>query len=394
MSIHKSISIGGISPERIVKDFGSPLYAYDEDDIRTRCRELQESFPGMDLYYACKANTNPEIIKIIFGERFGVETVSPGEISVAEKAGVPVRRMTFTCGSIDEQELVSIARKRIRIHLDSLHQVEVFGRHFPGKEISVRLNQGIGAGHHAHVITGGPDSKFGIDVSHIARLKKLARKHRLRITGLHQHIGSNILDASIFLKAMAALFSTAFHFPHLENLDFGGGFGVPYGPGERALNLGILGKKVQAIASDFAERYGRPVAMSFEPGRYLVARAGYLIVKVNDIKRNPEKTFVGVNSGFNHLIRPAMYGSYHEIVNATHPERAREQATIAGNMCESGDVFARDRRFPMPRLGDILVIKNAGAYGYTMSSDYNLRPRPREILISKRKARVIKSNFL
>ena len=366
---------------RIAENFGSPLYVYDGGAIQRKCKELKENFPGMDLYYACKANTNPEIIKIIFSEGFGIETVSPGEINVAKKAGVPASKITFTCGSIDEGELVSIAKQNIRIHLDSLHQVEVFGKHFPGKDISVRLNQGIGAGHHSHVITGGPDSKFGIDISHITHLKKLAKKYRLRITGLHQHIGSNILDAAVFLRAMNMLFDTAFQFPDLTHLDFGGGFGVPYRPDERALNMKTLGQKVKSAALHFTKRYGKPVEMSFEPGRYLVARAGYLIVRVNDIKRNPTRTFVGVNSGFNHLIRPAMYGSYHEIVNATHPRNKREKVTIAGNVCESGDVFARDRMLPAPELGDILIIKNAGAYGYTMSSDYNLRPKPHEVLI-------------
>ena len=382
--------IGGISPARIAEKFGSPLYVYDGDAIRKKCKELKKSFPGMNLYYACKANTNPEVIKIIFSEGFGIETVSPGEIRVARKAGVPASKITFTCGSIDEGELVAVAKQNIRIYLDSLHQVEIFGKHFPGKEISVRLNQGIGAGHHAHVVTGGPDSKFGIDRAHIVQLKKLAKKYRLRITGLHQHIGSNILDIPIFLKAMSALFDTAFQFPGLAHLDFGGGLGVPYKPGEHALNMKMLGQKVKSVTSHFMKRYGKSVEMSFEPGRYLVAQAGHLIVQVNDIKRNPTKTFVGVNSGFNHLIRPAMYGSYHEIVNVTHPKNKREKVTVAGNLCESGDIFARDRILPAPELGDILVVKNAGAYGYAMSSDYNLRPKPREILVSKNKARMIR----
>ncbi len=390
MGLDEKISIGGVSPIDITGIFGSPLYAYDGDFIRKRCRELKRSFPKMKLYYACKANTNPEIVRIIFEEGFGIETVSPGEVKVAKRAGVPPSKMAFTCGNVDESEIVWVVKQNIRIHLDSLHQVGIFGRHFPGRDISVRLNQGIGAGHHSHVITGGPDSKFGIDVSQIAELKDLAGRYGLRITGLHQHIGSNILDASIFLKAMAVLFETALNFPDLKNLDFGGGFGVPYGPGEVALNMRALSERVSTLSAGFTKRYGRKIGMSFEPGRYLVAQAGYLIVKVNDIKRNPTRTFVGVGSGFNHLIRPAMYGSYHQIVNATHPGNKREKVTVAGYICESGDVFAKDRLLPSPELGDILVIKNAGAYGYTMSSDYNLRPRPREILVVNKKARVIR----
>lgn len=364
-----------------VKKYGTPLYIYDSAMIVQKCRELKRYLPGVDLYYACKANTNVEVMKLIVREGYGIETVSPGEITAARAAAVPVSKITFTCGSIDEAELVAVVKQGIRVHLDSLRQVEIVGKHFSGSKISVRLNQGIGAGHHSHVITGGPDSKFGIDVRQIAELVRLAKKYRLRITGLHQHIGSNILDVAMFMKAMNTLFETAMTFPELEHLDFGGGLGVPYRPGEKNLDIVALGKKIAASAEAFSKKYGRRVAMSFEPGRYLVAEAGMLAVKVNDIKRNPTKTFVGVNSGFNHLIRPAMYGSYHEIVNITHPRGAREKVTIAGNICESGDVFAKDRMIASPRINDILIIKNAGAYGYTMSSDYNLRPRPREVII-------------
>ena len=382
---NKDLHIGGRSVASIAKKFGTPLYAYDRDIIRNKCRALKRNFPNARLQYACKANTNPAIVKLIAREGFGIEAVSPGEIKVVRKAGVPTRNITFTCGNIDEHELVGIVRQGVRVHLDSLTQIEIFGKHFPGREISVRINQGIGAGHHAHVITGGPESKFGIDVAHIGHIKKLAKRYRLRVVGLHQHIGSNILEAPMFMKAMDALMKTALRFPELQYMDFGGGFGVAYRPNEKALDIEMLGRKVQDRIARFNREYGRQVKISFEPGRYLVAEAGYLLVKVNDIKRNPTRTFVGVNSGFNHLIRPAMYGSYHEIVNASHPNGSIKKVTIAGNICESGDVFARDRMIANPKLGDILAIKNAGAYGYAMSSDYNLRPRPKEVLIARGK---------
>lgn len=381
--------VGGISPTTLLARFGSPLYVYDAKTIRARCRELKETFPDFRLSYACKANTNPAIVRLIAREGFDIETVSPREIKVARNVGVPVSRITFTCGSISEQELISIVRQGVRVHLDSLTQVERFGRHFPGKDISVRLNQGVGAGHHAHVITGGPDSKFGIDIAHIPQLQALAEKYQLRITGLHQHIGSNILDTRIFLRAMNVLFDTALRFPDLKHLDFGGGFGVPYTPGEKKLVLNELGRAVEKSAKVFTKRYERQVEMSFEPGRFLVAEAGSLLVTVTDIKKNPKKTFIGVDSGMGHLVRPAMYGSYHEIVNATHPRNPKRKVTIAGFYCESGDVFAKDRRLPMPELGDVLVIRNAGAYGFAMSSNYNMREKPAEVLVAKGKARRI-----
>lgn len=390
----KKISIGKFKLEHLLRRFGSPLYIYEAEVIRARCSELKKAFPAMRLYYACKANTNPEIIRLIVREGFDIEAVSPLEIAAARNVGVPVSRVAFTCGNISEKELTGVVQQGIRVHLDSLTQVEHVGKNFPGTDISVRLNQGIGAGHHAHVITGGPDSKFGIDIAHLRELKALAKKYSLRITGLHQHIGSNILDASVFLRAMDALFDTAFQFPDLKHLDFGGGFGVPYGSDEKRLSIGIIGQEVRARATKFIRRYGKHVEMSFEPGRYLVAEAGLLVVTVNDIKQNPTKTFIGVDSGMGHLIRPAMYGSYHEIVNATHPGNPKRKVTIAGFYCESGDVLAKDRLLPMPRLGDVLVIRNAGAYGFSMSSNYNMRERPAEVLVTKGKATHIRKRGL
>jgi diaminopimelate decarboxylase len=390
-----------MKPKELLERYGSPLYIYEAEVIRARCRELKEAFPVFRLYYACKANTNPEVVRLIHEEGFGIECVSPGEIEVAWKVGVPIENIAFTCGSIHENELVEVAKTGIRVHLDSLTQVEQFGRHFSGKDlprlpqgkagISVRLNLGVGAGHHSHVITGGVDSKFGIDESNIEELKALAKKYNLKITGLHQHIGSNILDVQTFLKAMDVLFDIAQKFEDLKYLDFGGGFGVPYNPGENRLDLKSLGNQVSKRVEGFAQKYGRKLEMSFEPGRYLVAESGTLLVTVVDIKRNSTKTFVGVDSGMGHLIRPAMYDSYHTIDTISRPNAKKEKVTIAGFYCESGDVLAKDREIAMPEIGDILAIRNAGAYGYSMSSDYNLRPRPAEVLLDDGAASLIRN---
>ncbi|OGG58339.1 diaminopimelate decarboxylase [Candidatus Kaiserbacteria bacterium RIFCSPHIGHO2_01_FULL_55_17] len=366
----------------LVRRHGSPLYVYDAKTIRARCRELKKAFPFMRLYYACKANTNPEIVRLIAKMGFDIETTSPGEIAVARKAGVSVSRISYTCAAANEKELISIVQQGVGVHLDSLSQVEAIGRRFPGRDISVRLAHGVGVGHHAHVVTGGPESKFGIHVTHIPQLKKLALKYDLRITGLHQHIGSGgIFKPSVLLEAVDSLLEIATQFPHLEHVDFGGGFGIPYSPAEKRLPINELGRKMRARAKKFTREYGRVVEMSFEPGRYLVAEGGILLVSVTDIKRNPRKTFVDVDSGMGHLVRPIMYDSYHEIENVTHPRHRKERVTVAGLYCESGDVLAKNRLLPMPELGDILAIKNAGAYGYVMSSEYNLRPKPKEIVL-------------
>ena len=384
------LRIGGMDPRKLAERFGSPLYAYDGDLIEARAAQLKADLPGIDLFYACKANTNPEIMKLVARAGFGIETVSPGEIVVAESVGVKVKAMTFTCGSITGEELADVIGRGIRVHLDSLGQVEEVGKRFPGTDISVRLNQGIGAGHHEHVITGGPDSKFGIDLAHLPQLLKLCKKYRLRVTGLHQHIGSNILEVPMLIKAMKVLLETALQFPDLAHLDFGGGLGVPYSPGQKPLDTKTLGTKIAALRKSFAKAYGRELRWSVEPGRFLVAEAGVLLVTVTDVKRNPTKTFVGVDSGMNHLIRPAMYGSHHAIENVTRPSAKAEKVTVAGNICESGDVFAKDRPLPMPRVGDVLAIRNAGAYGYAMSSAYNLRPRPSEVLVRGGKAKLVR----
>jgi len=381
--------IGGILPKKIIQKYDSPLYVYDSEMIQEKCRILKKNFPKINFFYACKANTNPEILRLIKKQGVGIETVSPGEISVAKKVGVPVSKITFTCGSISEEELIWVAKQKIRIHLDSLRQVEIFGKHFPGEEISVRLNQGIGAGHHSHVITGGQESKFGINLADVGKLEKLAKKYNLRIIGLHQHIGSNILDVSIFMKAVNVLCNTAMNFPDLKHLDFGGGFGIPYKPEEKKFDIELLGKKVMARISAFTKEYGHSLEISFEPGRYLVAESGSLLVTVNDIKHNLTKIFIGVDSGFNHLIRPVMYDSYHEIINTNKNRKRKGKVTVVGNICESGDIFAKDRRIYFPEYGDILLIKNVGAYGYVMSSNYNSRHRPREILILNKKLKVV-----
>lgn len=379
---------------KLIGAYGSPLYVYDAACIRARCRELRRAFPDFELYYACKANTNPAIIKIIRDGGFGIECVSPGEISIALSMGVSPERITYTCGSVHEKELVDVVTQGIRAHLDSLTQVDYFGKNFPGRDISVRLNLGVGAGHHEHVITGGPDSKFGIDAANIDGLKELASKYRLKITGLHQYIGSNILEVETFIEAMDVLFEAAIKIPEVTHLDFGGGLGIAYEPGVSKLDVSALGEAVSERVKKFENEAGKKLKMSFEPGRYLVAESGTLYATVVDIKKNIEKIFVGVDTGKGHLIRPAMYDTYHQIENCTRPDATPTTVTIVGLYCESGDVLAKNRTLPMPELGDILGIQNAGAYGYSMASTYNTRPKPAEILIDGNIATEIRTRAL
>lgn len=385
-----SLFLGNISLRALAKRFGTPLYAYDAGVIRERARELRASFPGTDIYYAAKANTNPHLVRLIHAEGCGIETVSAGEIAIARKAGVSRKALSFTCSNVTADELAFAARHAATVHLDSLGQLEAWGKRKLGKEVSLRINHGLGAGHHAHVITGGPESKFGIGLGEVKRALALARTYGVRITGVHQHIGSNVLDAKMFLKAADAILASALLFPDLRSIDIGGGIGVPYQPSQRRLDLASLGVALQKRFEIFRKAYGRSVTFAMEPGRYLVAEAGVLLVAVTDVKKTSVHTFVGVNSGFNHLIRPAMYGSYHEIVPVRESSERKVPVTIAGNICESGDIFAWDRPMPLPAVGDLLAIRNAGAYGYTMASRYNSRPLPPEVLVQNGKARLVR----
>jgi len=392
MSKKNKLSIGGLSAEDLIKQYGSPLYVYDAAIIERQYASLVHTitYPKLKIHFACKSNTNVEILKLLKKAGSGIETVSPGEILAAEKAGFAAKDIVFTSSNISREELAWVMKKGIIVNLDSLIQLKLWGEMNPHSTISIRLNQGIGAGHHKMNITGGPDSKFGIDLQQVDEVKKIAKKYHLIITNLHQHIGSGILDEGMFMKAMEKLLETAMHFSDLAYLDFGGGFGVPYHPTDKPLAMESLGGKITNRLNTFMKAYGRELSVKFEPGRYLVAESGFLLTTVVDVKKTPSKIFVGIDSGFNHFIRPMMYGSYHAVVNASRVIGKQENVWVVGNICESGDIFGKNRLITKCTEGDILAIANTGAYGYTMASDYSSRPKPAEVLIEDGKARLIR----
>lgn len=377
--------------EKIAANFGTPVYVYEENKIREACKRLEDNVGQLPMIlYAMKANSNPEILKILLNNGIdGIDAVSPGEIALALKVGFRPDQIVFTGNNITDEEIDFAAAKRVRLNIDSLSRLEKFGRKYGGSEILnggfkiwIRINSSVGAGHHRHCITGGPESKFGIWHTETGKVKQIAKTYGLKIVGLHQHIGSQILEVKIFLKAMDALLAVAGTFPDLKYLDFGGGLGVPYKPTERPLDIKRLGKEIRKRFDIFCKAYGRELNLVLEPGRYLVAEAGCLLTRVNTIKKNPDgRIFAGVNSGFNHLDRPARYGSYHEIVNIFNLRGRKEKVDVVGNICESGDRFAVQRKISHVREGDLLAILTAGAYGFSMSSNYNSRPKPAEVLV-------------
>ncbi len=395
---NNDVYIGEIPAARIAQQFGTPLYVYDESIIRARIGALKNAFtyPRIRILYAAKANTNLELLRIVREEGCGIDAVSPGEIRAALKAGYTPEQIVFTATSVTNEEMRFARSHGVMINVDSLSQLERYGKLFPNTAVSIRVNPAVGAGHHDHVITGGPDSKFGIWVDDLPRAREIAKEHSLVVTGLHQHIGSGVLDVAKYMQAVEVLLTAAKDFPDLDTIDFGGGIGVPYRPTELPIDIAAFGRAISAQLRAFAEEYGRDVTFAFEPGRYIVAESGFLLCEVNTIKSTPKFTFAGVNTGFNHLIRPMAYGSYHPIYKASGVVGGEQPVVIAGNICETGDVFTVEgehvaaRSLPVLSEGDIIVIGNAGAYGYSMSSNYNTRPRPAEILVSGSEVRVIR----
>ena len=343
-----------------------------------------------------KANPNVWILNILMNEGAWADVVSPGEIHLALKAGFPPKRLLFTENSVSDDEMRYALSKGVLINVESLSQLERLGRMAPGTDISVRFNIYVGAGHHSHVITGGTESKFGIDWDRAQEVRSRAQESNLRVRGVHCHIGSGILDAGKFVDAVQNLLSTAATFEGLEFIDFGGGIGVPYRDEESEIDLPTLGEQLLDQYRSFCTSYGEKPALALEPGRFLVAQAGTLLCTVTCVKKGRKYRFVGTNTGFNHLVRPAFYGSYHRIDPVEPRDGKTEPVVVTGNLCESGDVFTRNEEGILPRElprlveGDLLAIRNAGAYGFAMASRYNSFPLPAEILVSGKTAKLIR----
>jgi diaminopimelate decarboxylase len=376
----------------LVRQFGSPLYVYEAEKIEAQIRQLKTAYAASNLKikYAAKALTNISILKVMRKNGIGVEAVSLGEVFLATKAGFTPSEITFTPSGVDFSEIEEAVRQKVTINLDNLSSLRKFGEKYGSSyPCGLRLNPNIMAGGNLKISTGHSNSKFGISVLQLPEILELVKKHTLQIIGLHIHTGSDIKETEAFLKTADTLFKTAVHFPDLKFIDFGSGFKVPYQEGDAVTDVQELGKKLTTAFNAFCQQYGRELELWIEPGKFLVSESGTLLVEVNVVKPTPTVTFVGVNSGLNHLIRPMMYDAYHEIVNTSNPAGELKKYTVVGYICET-DTFASDRSLNEVREGDILAIKNAGAYGFSMSSNYNSRPRPAEVLILQGEARLIR----
>ncbi|MBE9390601.1 diaminopimelate decarboxylase [Fervidicoccus fontis] len=385
--------IGKITAKQLADQYGTPIYVYDKEVLLNNYERLKKSIKYRDLevLYSCKANNNIDILKVLKEEGSGLDVVSPFEALLGVKLGFQKDKILFTGNNVSNEEMKFLKELGILINIDSISQLKRYGIMFPGTDISIRINPGIGYGHHEYAKTGGL-TKFGIYLNEIETAKEYVMKYNLRIRGIHIHIGSGILQTDPYISALNILLKIANEFKDLEFIDLGGGLGIPYRPGEEKFDLGDFGEKVSSILEDFSRKHGH-VKLRIEPGRYIVGSCGVLLVRVVSIKdvslNGKRKIFIGVDSGMNHLIRPSLYGSYHEIIDVTKASDEKEiVADIVGNICETGDFLALDRPMPKVEEGDVLAVMDAGAYGYSMSSNYNLRPRPAEIFVDGSTAKV------
>ncbi|HKK28561.1 MAG TPA: diaminopimelate decarboxylase [Gemmatimonadota bacterium] len=362
---------------------GTPLYVTDAGVVRDRWSRLRAAFPEAEIHYAAKANTNPALLRVLREEGAGLDAVSEGEVVAGLRAGFPPEAITYTGVFPSDEELEAVLARDTALNADSEHDVERIARMAPGRDIGLRMNPGVGAGHHEHVVTGGPAAKFGIPAARIGGAWRRAAALGVRPAGLHMHIGSGISEPEIVREALArlarALEEVAAAGPEPRFADIGGGIPVPYLPGEAPADLEGL-----AAAVDGALGRGRRLVL--EPGRYLVAESTVLVARVTGIKEG----FVGVDAGFHTLLRPALYGARHHVSNLTRPDAEPLRVDVAGPLCESGDLLARDRTLPRPEPGDLLAVHTAGAYGFSMASRYNSRPLPAEVLVDGRESRLVR----
>ncbi|AFL79588.1 diaminopimelate decarboxylase [Aequorivita sublithincola DSM 14238] len=376
----------------IAQEFGSPVYVYDAAKIEKQYKRLTSAFDKVEklrIYYAVKALSNISVLKLLINMGSGLDTVSIQEVMLGLEAGAKPEIIIYTPNGISLEEIEKAVKLGVQINIDNLSILEQFGTKHPKTPVCIRINPHVMAGGNANISVGHIDSKFGISIHQMPLLKRIVENTGMNINGIHMHTGSDILDIDVFLYASEILFNAAENFDNLEFIDFGSGFKVPYKEGDIETNVEELGKKLSKRFNEFSKKYGKKLTLAFEPGKFLVSEAGQFLVNVNVIKQTTSTVFAQVDSGFNHLIRPMLYGSQHEISNISRPKGRDRFYTVTGYICET-DTFANNRRIPEIHEGDILSFHNAGAYCFTMASNYNSRYRPAEVLWYKDKAHLIR----
>ena len=382
-----------ITLKLIADRYDTPVYIYDGDKIQKQYHRLKDAFKDVEklrINYACKALSNISILSLIRSYGSGLDTVSIQEVQLGVKSGFKPKEIIFTPNGVSLEEIEKVAGMGVQINIDNLSTLEQFGTKHPNVPVCIRINPHVMAGGNSNISVGHIDSKFGISIHQIPHILRIVENTKMQINGVHMHTGSDILDIDVFLYAAEILFNTALKFENLEFLDFGSGFKVPYRSGDIETNIEELGEKLSERFNRFCETYGKHLELVFEPGKFLVSEAGYFLTKVNSVKQTTSTVFAQVNSGFNHLIRPMFYGSHHEIINISNSKGKQRFYTVVGYICET-DTFGSNRKINEISEGDFLAFKNAGAYCFSMSSNYNSRYRPAEILWHNKQAHLIRN---
>jgi diaminopimelate decarboxylase len=386
-------TIEGIDVTALVEKYGSPLYVYSSARMKSQYKKLTGAFGNIDLRvnYACKALTNLSVLRFFNMLGTGLDAVSIQEVQLGLKAGFNPQDIIFTPNCVSLEEIEQAVDLGVRINIDNLSILEQFGnKHGDKIPVCVRINPHIMGGGNAKISTGHIDSKFGISIYQLPHLLRVVEINKMHVEGVHMHTGSDILDVEVFLKGTEILFDAALNFPELKYIDFGSGFKVPYKPGDYHTDIEALGKKLGKNYAAFCKKYGRNLTLMFEPGKFLVSEAGFFFARVNVVKQTTATVFAGVDTGLNHLIRPMFYDAYHHIINVSKPRAKTRIYTVVGYICET-DTFGWNRKINEISEGDILAFFNAGAYCYTMASNYNSRFRPAEILIHEGKDYLIRN---
>jgi len=376
----------------IAKEFGSPVYVYNAAKIEAQYKRLTSAFnkvKQLKINYAVKALSNISVLKLMKKLGANLDTVSIQEVNLGLTAGFDPKHIIYTPNGVSLEEIETVAKLGVQINIDNLSILEQFGTKHSKIPVCVRINPHVMAGGNTNISVGHIDSKFGISIHQIPHILRIVKNTKMHINGIHMHTGSDILDIDVFLYASEILFETAKNFENLEFIDFGSGFKVPYKEGDIETDIEEFGEKLTARFKTFCKNYGREITLAFEPGKFLVSEAGYFLTKVNAIKQTTSTVFAQVDSGFNHFIRPMLYGSQHEIINISNPNGKQRFYSVVGYICET-DTFATNRRIKEINERDILAFKNAGAYCFTMASNYNSRYRPVEILWYNEKAHLIR----
>ena len=385
--VNNQYQIEGVPVTRLTEKYQSPLYVYNTAKMKEQFSKLSNAFKSVDLKinYACKALTNINVLKLFRTLGSGLDAVSVQEVELGLKAGFKPQDILFTPNCVSLEEIEEGLALGVKINIDNLSILEQFGDKYGNKvPVGIRINPHVMGGGNVKISTGHIDSKFGISIYQMPHLLRVIETNDMSINGIHMHTGSDILDVDVFLRAAEILLDTAKSFPDLEYIDFGSGFKVPYKQDDNATDVAVFGKQLTERIKTFYKDYGKKVTLMFEPGKFLVSEAGHFLVKVNVLKQTLATVFAGVDSGQNHLLRPMFYDSYHHIVNVSNPGAKQRIYTVVGYICET-DTFGWNRKISEIREGDILAFANAGAYCFSMASNYNSRFRPAEVLIHEGK---------